>query len=124
MSEVSGPEDAVPAETTAADAADGPSLDPSTLNADQRRAYDLVQGMCEASGLDARAIIRSAQKPYLNIELMGEDVKTTLGRAGQGLDALQLLCNMILPRHMTTDVRLMLDAEGYRERRADRKSVV
>jgi spoIIIJ-associated protein len=38
---------------------------------------------------------------------------------GQGLDALQLLCNMILPRHMETDVRLMLDAEGYRGRRAE-----
>jgi spoIIIJ-associated protein len=38
---------------------------------------------------------------------------------GQGLDALQMLFNMILPRGATSDVRLMLDAEGYRERRAN-----
>src|SRR3954469_17284556 len=97
----------------------GPELDPAELNPDQRRAYDLVQGLCEASGLEARAVVRSAQRPYLNIELMGADVQTTFAKMGQGIDALQLLCNMILPRHMSTDVRLMLDAEGYRARRAD-----
>ena len=89
------------------------------LNPDQRRAFDLVQGLCEASGMDMRAVVRSAQRPYLHIELMGEDVKTTFARMGQALDALQLLCNMILPRNMETDVRLMLDAEGYRARRAE-----
>ena len=96
-----------------------PVIDPADLNPDQRRAYDLVQGLCEASGMDARAVVRSAQKPYLHIELMGADIQTTFGRMGQGLDALQLLCNMILPRNMETDVRLMLDAEGYRARRAE-----
>ena len=96
-----------------------PEVNPSDLNPDQRRAYDLVQGLCEASGLDARAVVRTAQPPYLQIELMGEDIHTTFGRMGQGLNSLQLLCNMILPRHMETDVRLMLDAEGYRARRAD-----
>ena len=96
-----------------------PTVDPADLNPDQRRAYDLVQGLCEASGMDARAVVRSAQQPYLHIELMGADIQTTFARMGQGLDALQLLCNMILPRHLNSDVRLMLDAEGYRARRAD-----
>ncbi len=99
--------------------ADQPELEPDDLNADQRRAYDFVQGLCEASGLAARAVVRSAQRPYLNIELMGADIETTFARMGPGIDALQLLCNMILPRHMATDVRLVLDAEGYRARRAD-----
>ena len=99
--------------------ASSPELDPADLNPDQRRAYDLVQGLCEASGLEARAVVRSAQRPYLNIELMGADIQTTFARMGPGIDALQLLCNMILPRHMATDVRLTLDAEGYRARRAD-----
>src|SRR5450432_3361625 len=96
-----------------------PILDPAELNPDQRRAFDLVQGLCEASGMEARAVVRSAQKPYLHIELLGADIQTTFGRMGQGLDALQMLCNMVLPRNMDTDVRLMLDAEGYRARRAD-----
>ena len=101
------------------DTNDGPVVDAASLNPDQQRALTLVQGICEASGLDARAVVRSAQKPYMQIELLGSDIRTTFGRMGQGLDALQLLCNMILPRHAESDVRLMLDAEGYRERRAD-----
>lgn len=105
--------------TESGNESENPEVNPADLNPDQRHAYDFVQGLCEASGLEARAVVRSAQVPYLHIELMGADVKTTFGRMGQGLDALQLLCNMILPRHMNSDVRLMLDAEGYRARRAD-----
>ena len=38
---------------------------------------------------------------------------------GQSLDALQMLTNMILSRRVGSDVRLMLDADSYRERRAE-----
>ena len=38
---------------------------------------------------------------------------------GQALDALQLLANNILARRTDTDVRMILDADGYRERRAE-----
>lgn len=96
-----------------------PALDVGDLNPDQRRVYDLVQGLCEASGMDARAVVRSAQRPYLHIELMGADIQTTFARMGQGLDALQLLFNIVLPRRVDSEVRLMLDAEGYRGRRAE-----
>ena len=96
-----------------------PEMNIADLNTDQRRAYDLVQGLCEASGMEARAVVRSAQRPYLHVELLGADIQSTFGRMGQGLDALQLLFNMVLPRHTDGDVRLMLDAEGYRARRAD-----
>ena len=89
-----------------------------TLNPDQRKALTLVEGICASSGLDARAVVRSVQRQYLHIEMLGEEVRTTFGRMGQGLDALQFLCNMILSRGEGSDVRLMLDAEGYRERRA------
>ena len=84
----------------------------------QQTALDLLEGLCVASGLSASAVVRSAQKPYLQIELVGEDVRSTFGRNGQSLDALQFLCNTVLSRQ-APDVRLMLDADGYRQRRAD-----
>jgi len=96
-----------------------PIVELDDLSTDQRRAFDLVQGMCEASGMDAHAVVRSAQKPYLHIELMGSDIQSTFARMGQGLDALQLLFNIVLPRHVDSEVRLMLHAEGYRGRRAE-----
>lgn len=103
-------------------AADIPSpatIDVDTLSDDQKIAYTLMQELCAASDLGATAVVRSLQKPYISIELIGGDVRTTLGRSGQGLDALQFLCNTIVTRRASADVRLLLDAEGYRERRAD-----
>lgn len=96
----------------------GNIVDPETLNPDQRKALTLVEGICASSGLDARAVVRSVQRQYIHIELLGDDMRVTFGRMGQSLDALQFLCNMILSRGDGTDIRLMLDAEGYRERRA------
>ena len=81
-------------------------------------ALEMLKGLCVASGLNADAVVRSSQRPYLQIELIGEDVRSTFGRNGQSLDALQFLCNTALSRK-APDVRLMLDADGYRQRRAD-----
>lgn len=94
-------------------------VDAATLNVDQQIALTLMQEICASSGLEANAVVRSIQKPYMNIELLGEGVRMTWGRMGQGLDALQFLSNTILSRRVGSDVRLLLDAEGYRERRAD-----
>jgi spoIIIJ-associated protein len=96
-----------------------PVIPPESLNEDQQIAFVLVQEFCEASALGAHAVVRSVQKPYIGIELMGGDIRLTLGRSGQGLDALQFLLNTVLMRRTNSDVRLLLDAEGYRERRAD-----
>jgi len=95
------------------------TVDLAALNADQRAGLTLMEEICAASGLGATPVLRSLQKPYINIELIGGDTRATLGRMGQALDALQFLCNTILSRRITSDVRLLLDAEGYRTRRAD-----
>lgn len=97
----------------------GPIVSPEELNEDQHTALTMMQELCEASGLNARAVVRSVQKPYLHIEILGGDIRATWGRSGQGLDALQFLSNTILSRRIGSDVRLLLDAEGYRERRAE-----
>ncbi len=96
-----------------------PVIAEDTLNDDQRIALTIVKEVCEASSLGAHAVVRSIQKPYISIEILGGDVRETLGKMGQGLDALQFLCNTIIARKVSTDVRLLLDAEGYRGRRAE-----
>lgn len=103
-------------ETTAVGA---PEIEVETLNADQRAGLTLLEEICASTGQDVRPVVRSAQPPYLQVELVGEDVRMTWGRMGQALDALQFLANLILARRVDSDVRLMLDADGYRERRAD-----
>jgi spoIIIJ-associated protein len=63
--------------------------------------------------------LRGVQPPYLHIELVGADVKATWGRYGQALDALQFLANLLFARRLRSELRLALDADGYRERRAN-----
>ncbi len=105
-------------ETSTEEIAESPVVPEETLNPDQRMALTFIQELCAASGLGAEAVVRSAQKPYLQIEIIGENVRQTWGRQGQTLDALQFLCNTVLAHRVSSDVRLMLDAEGYRARRA------
>lgn len=105
-------------ETSTEESAEAPVISEDTLNPDQLAALTFIRDLCEASGLGAQAVVRSAQKPYLQIEIVGENVRQTWGRQGQTLDALQFLCNTVLAHRISSDVRLMLDAEGYRARRA------
>lgn len=95
------------------------AIDPGTLRPDQQTAFTLMQEICAATGQAIHPQVKAIQGVYLHIDLVGEDVAATWGRMGQSLDALQMLTNMILSRRIGSDVRLMLDADNYRERRAE-----
>ena len=94
-------------------------IDPATLRPDQQTALALMQEICAAIGQDTYPVVQAVQGAYMHVTLVGSDVAATWGRMGQSLDALQMLVNMILSRRVSGDVRLMLDADNYRERRAD-----
>lgn len=106
-------------EEPAADSASAPGIAPETLTPDQRAGLTLLQEICASTGQAVRPVVKATQGSYLHIDLVGDDVRATWGRMGQSLDALQFLANMILSRRISGDVRIMLDADNYRERRAD-----
>lgn len=91
----------------------------AALNEDQQTALNLMNDVCAASGMDCHPVVTGLQGPYLHIELTGSDVRATWGRMGQSLDALQFLCNLILSHRIGSDVRIVLDADNYRERRSE-----
>ncbi len=95
------------------------SIDAETLNVDQRLALTFLEDLCVSSGMALRPVVRAARAPYLNVELIGEDAGATFGRLGPSLDALQFLVNLIISRRVGSDVRVALDADDYRERRAE-----
>ncbi|HZO90154.1 MAG TPA: R3H domain-containing nucleic acid-binding protein [Chthonomonadaceae bacterium] len=92
---------------------------PVDLNADQGQAVTVMEEVCAASGLDIHPVVRAVHDPYLDIELVGSDTAITFGRLGPALDQLQFLANLILARRIRSDVRIILDAANYRERRAE-----
>ena len=103
----------------AGESASQAGIDPATLRPDQQTGFALMQEICAAIGQDTRPVVTAVQGAYMHVALVGSDVAATWGRMGQSLDALQMLANMILSRQVGSDVRLMLDADNYRERRAD-----
>src|SRR5437879_4113802 len=50
-------------------------------------------------------------------DIAGEDAGQTIGHDGDTINALQYLATLVTQRRTGEHVRLLLDAEGYRERR-------
>lgn len=109
--------DDIPSEQREAEPA--PAAGRAGLNSDQQLGMAVLDEVCEATEQDVRPQVMRVDGAYLYAELTGADVPATWGRYGQALDALQLLCNLIVSRRTRNDVRIILDADGYRERRAD-----
>jgi spoIIIJ-associated protein len=94
-------------------------IDPETLAPEHQIALEIMNNICATLEQNASAVVRDIQGSYVYIEIVGDDMRATWGRFGAGLDALQQLVNTIVSRHVRSDVRIMLDAGGYRERRAE-----
>jgi spoIIIJ-associated protein len=76
-----------------------------------------VTAVAGAMGLDV-TIARNDSKDGLTLSLSGSgDLGMLIGRRGQTLDALQYLVNIVANRYSDTHLRIILDAEDFRERR-------
>lgn len=85
----------------------------------QDLALSVVQEICAVSGLEMSARLHDRQDAYIHIELLGEQGAQVFGH-GRTLDALQYLVNLIVARRTNENARVLLDAGGYREQRAER----
>jgi spoIIIJ-associated protein len=57
---------------------------------------------------------------YIKMDLVGNDLGILIGRRGDTLDALQYLANIVANKNNDEErIRVIVDAEGYRERRKD-----
>jgi len=82
----------------------------------------VLQGLLEeiVDGLGLDVDIRIEQSDgTLTGSVEGEDVGLFIGRRGQTIDAVQHLAQRIVFRGGSPDARVVIDADGYRERRAE-----
>lgn len=80
-------------------------------------AERFLREVAEAMGV-AVEISRSVTRDGLKLSMSGGgDMGLLIGRRGQTLDALQYLANIVASRRSRTRVRILLDAEDFRERR-------
>ena len=79
---------------------------------------DLLAEIADGLDLDVEIEIEEAEG-VLKGCLQGEDVGLFIGRRGQTIDAVQHLAQRIVFHDGPSDVRVVIDADGYRERRAE-----
>ena len=79
---------------------------------------DLVAEIGERLGLDVEIDVKETNG-QLVAHVSGEDVGLFIGRHGQTIDAIQHLAQRIVFPEGPTSMRVVIDANGYRERRAE-----
>ncbi len=77
---------------------------------------ELLEEVADSFGLSCEVVVE-AEDGVLRGRLEGEDVGAVIGRHGQTIDALQHLAQRIVFQGGESSTRVVLDADGYRERR-------
>ena len=84
------------------------------------RLSDFLKGLFERMGVDAEAKLEYNEADgTISVELTGEKVGALIGRRGETLDAIQHLSNYVINSGDSGRVRVNIDAENYRAKRAD-----
>ena len=79
-------------------------------------AIHFLQEVFGTMNLQVR-IEQKTEKDSVELHLYGSELGMLIGRRGQTLDALQYLVNIVANRYSSTHLRIVLDAEQFRERR-------
>jgi spoIIIJ-associated protein len=79
---------------------------------------ELLEEIVDSLGLDVEVMVEESDG-VLTGSVEGEDVGLFIGRRGQTIDAVQHLAQRIVFRGGSPDARVIVDADGYRERRAE-----
>lgn len=78
---------------------------------------ELLEEIVDGLGLDVEVQVEESDG-VLTGRVEGEDVGLLIGRRGQTIDAVQHLAQRIVFQGGTAEARVVIDADGYRERRA------
>jgi spoIIIJ-associated protein len=83
------------------------------------RARELVEGVLDELDLDGEVLVEESEE-RIAVTVEGEDdYGLLIGKRGQTIDALQLLCYQAAFRGLRERKRVIVDAAGYRERRRE-----
>lgn len=80
---------------------------------------DVLQHILRYMNIHATVQVRSTNPLTLNIYGINENLGLLIGRRGETLAALQLLVNLIVSHRTKHRMRIIVDAENYRERREE-----
>jgi spoIIIJ-associated protein len=81
------------------------------------RVREMLERIANAAGVDATVEVHDADDG-LHAEFVGEDLEVLIGHHGETIDAIQHLAYRIAGHGGADRVSVLVDAAGYRERRA------
>ncbi|KLV20103.1 SpoIIIJ-associated RNA/ssDNA-binding protein [Niallia circulans] len=77
---------------------------------------EFLKDVCEKMGVPVKIQIKQNGRNIL-YELSGEKIALLIGKRGQTLNSIQYLAQLVINRESKEYLKVLLDAEGYRERR-------
>ena len=83
------------------------------------KAKEILEELLKRMGIDA-GISAEEIEDYISLEITTPDSALVIGRQGKTLGALQYLVNLIINKESEERIKVILDTEGYRERRKTR----
>lgn len=84
----------------------------------RERLTELLEKVVAALGVEGEVIILETGDELIG-KIDGPDLGLFIGRHGQTMDSVQYLANVIVYRQLGERKRIVIDAEDYRERRAE-----
>ena len=85
-----------------------------------KQAARFIDGLLEKLGVEGHAYVTAQSEPdHLRLEIEGPDMGPVIGRRGDTLDAIQYLTSLVLNRGTDEHIRLTIDTENYRVKRAE-----
>ncbi|MFW5695197.1 MAG: RNA-binding cell elongation regulator Jag/EloR [Alkalispirochaeta sp.] len=85
----------------------------------EHAVVDFVTTLTAKMGFPAQVVVAYREPNKLGLRLDTEHANILIGRKGKNLDSIQLLANVVASRFEGTDVKVVLDTEGYRSRREE-----
>jgi len=79
-------------------------------------AQKFLEMILENMKISAKVVV-TKKSDYHLFEIVGDDLGIIIGRRGQTLESLQFLVNTVGNRYSNAYLRIILDAENYREKR-------
>lgn len=102
-----------------------PFIDPVPMDEDKvpqsaREAVAFIDGLLKEMAIEGKATVLSISEPdHVRIDISGPDMGPVIGRRGDTLDAIQYLTGLVLNKHTEEHLRLTVDTENYRAKRAE-----
>jgi len=90
----------------------------NSVDAKIERAMEFLRKLLAHMNVEADLELEKREDDLIYIQIKGQKVGVVIGRRGQTLDAIQYLTNLVANREEGPRARIVLDAEGYRDKRA------